>query len=308
MELAQLRSFLAVAEELHFGRAAARLHLTPSPVSRAVKDLEREIGTDLFVRQYHQVELTDAGRHLADRVATLLPEIDRLAADTLAVAGRHLEVRVGGAHLAPPDVLDDVMVRAGHALPGLRVDVVLGSSAELLDQLRHGTLDIAVVHVPVEDPALEVLEMASYGFDLAMRYDDVLADRQAISLTEITDRTVVVVSDSVQPAVMGHMRSALAAAGINRLVRQPDADVVKIVEHVRRTGSVTLTSSASGVGRRLFSGPEFAIVPLTDGPIFRVGVAWLRTRVQEPVVSRLVAAIRAHHETSTAASAASAAR
>jgi len=301
MELAQLRCFLAVAEELHFGRAAARLHLTPSPVSRAVKDLERDIGTGLFVRHYHQVELTPAGRHLANRVAALLPEIDRLGPDTLAVARRHLEVRVGGAHLAPSEVLDDVLACAGRTFPEVRVNVVVGQSTELLADLRHGTLDVAVVHVPIDDPDLDVLEMASYTIDIAMRHDDDLAERREIAVSELADRTVVLVSDSVQPVVMRWMKDWMTAAGITRLVHQPDADLVKLVEHVRRTGSVTLTGSqASGAGRRLFEGPDFALVPLANGPVVKVGAAWLRRRAEEPVVARLLAALRAHHEESGA--------
>ena len=72
MDIAQLRCFLAVAEELHFGRAAERLHLTPSPVSRAVKELERELGAQLFVRRYHDVQLTSTGNELLSRVREIV--------------------------------------------------------------------------------------------------------------------------------------------------------------------------------------------------------------------------------------------
>src|SRR5262245_1759793 len=76
VEVHQLRGF--VAEESHFGRAADRLHLTPSPVSRAVRDLERELGAELFVRRYHQVELTPLGRELLPQARDLLAGLDNL--------------------------------------------------------------------------------------------------------------------------------------------------------------------------------------------------------------------------------------
>src|SRR3954454_17226179 len=103
MDIQQLRCFLAVAEKLHFGRAAERLHMTASPVSRVVKDLERELGADLFIRGYHQIQLTPAGRELARRVPPLLAELDRLRGEVQSVAaGEDRVVRLGASHLSPP--------------------------------------------------------------------------------------------------------------------------------------------------------------------------------------------------------------
>jgi LysR family transcriptional regulator, benzoate and cis,cis-muconate-responsive activator of ben and cat genes len=76
VELRQLRYFVAVAEELHFGRAAARLHMSQSPLSRAIRDLERDLGFVLFVRTTRQVELTPAGVVLLERSRRALAEID----------------------------------------------------------------------------------------------------------------------------------------------------------------------------------------------------------------------------------------
>src|SRR5215213_4623171 len=107
MDLQQLRCFLAVAEELHFGRAAQRLHLTPSPVSRAVKDLERELGVELFVRRYHQVDLTPTGEQLVDRVRAIIDGVDSLkSAAAVAAGSSQRNVRIGGTYLAPPAVMD----------------------------------------------------------------------------------------------------------------------------------------------------------------------------------------------------------
>jgi DNA-binding transcriptional LysR family regulator len=100
VDIQQLRCFLAVAEELHFGRAAQRLHLTPSPVSRAVRDLECELGADLFVRTHHHVELTPAGRLLAVRGAAVVADFERLRHEVAAVADP--VVHLGGTYMAPP--------------------------------------------------------------------------------------------------------------------------------------------------------------------------------------------------------------
>lgn len=81
IELRQLRYFVAVAEELHFGRAADRLHMSQSPLSRAIRELERELGVVLFVRTTRRVELTRAGSLLLDRTRRALAEIDGAVAD-----------------------------------------------------------------------------------------------------------------------------------------------------------------------------------------------------------------------------------
>jgi DNA-binding transcriptional LysR family regulator len=82
IELRQLRYFVAVAEELHFGRAAERLHMSQSPLSRAIRDLERDLGVVLFVRTTRRVELTAAGTMLLERARPALAEIDGAIADT----------------------------------------------------------------------------------------------------------------------------------------------------------------------------------------------------------------------------------
>src|SRR5437016_10263768 len=86
IELRQLRYFVAVAEELHFGRAADRLHMSQSPLSRAIRELERELGLVLFVRTTRRVELTPAGSALLERARRALAEVDGAIADARRAA------------------------------------------------------------------------------------------------------------------------------------------------------------------------------------------------------------------------------
>ena len=290
MEVHQLRCFLAVARELHFGRAAERLHLTTSPVSRAVKDLERELGVALFVRGYHQVEPTPAGRRLAELAARVVADFDRLKSEVQAAAR---VVRVAGTHLAPSSILDAVVDCAEKACPEHAVDVAFAPSSELLPALVRGDLDVAVVHLPLADPGLSTIPLAAYRFHAAMRSDDPLALREEIALVELAGHTVVSIAASVQPLAMARMREELVARGITRFQELAVSDTVLVAAHVRRTGSVTLTLGlASGAASsRVFDDPAFAVVPLSDSPDFHLGLAWATARRSDAVVAAVVDAV-----------------
>ena len=294
MDIQQLRCFLAVAEELHFGRAAERLHLTASPVSRIVKELERELGAALFVRGYHRIELTPAGVELARRVPPLLAEFDRLPSEIrLVAAGEDRVVRLGGSHLSPPGILDAVVECAEKGNPGRTVEVALAPSAELLPALSRGELDAAVVHLPVDDPSTAALPLASYRFFVAMRRDDPLAARASLALADLSDRTIVSLPLTLQPLAMQRLRDDLVGRGLKRFRLLAGADPAMLAAHVRRAGDLTLTlHPETGGSSRLYDDPAFAIVPLADAPQFHLGLVWLAGRAADRVVAGVVAAVR----------------
>jgi len=150
IELRQLRYFVAVAEELHFGRAADRLHMSQSPLSRAIRELERELGVVLFVRTTRRVELTPAGALLLERARRALAEIDGAVADVrrLSRPGRDM-LRLGygpfnGA--AATDIAD--VLRAER--PDLNLRLVEEVTSDSLRRVGAHELAAAVV---MESPA-----------------------------------------------------------------------------------------------------------------------------------------------------------
>jgi DNA-binding transcriptional LysR family regulator len=281
VDVHQLRCFVTVAEELHFARAAERLHLTPSPVSRAVKDLERELGTDLFHRRYHEVQLTSAGEQLLPRARRLLTEFDTLKSEARAAASAAPDVlHVGGTHLAPPRLFDQVVEIAEKVADGRRVDVHIGSSAELLPDVESGALELALVHLPLDAPDLDSLTIARYQFMVAMRADDPLAAAGSLRLTELSDRTFAFASSKVQPVAMDRLHRHLEAAGIRRFHQLPDHNAALLASHLRNSRSVALTlAPSSGGASKVFDDPAFAVVPIEDEQLeFTVGVTWRRDR------------------------------
>ncbi|MCX5326847.1 LysR substrate-binding domain-containing protein [Streptomyces sp. NBC_00120] len=147
MELRQVRYFLTLAEECHFGRAAARLHVAQPALSQQIKQLERELGVPLFHRSTRHVELTEAGRHLTGHARSLLSEAERAQAHMAELATGHAgRVSIGFIGTATYDVLPRVARTVRARLPHITLDL-RGEllTPQLMDGLLDGTYDLAVL-------------------------------------------------------------------------------------------------------------------------------------------------------------------
>lgn len=155
MELRQLRYFLVVADELHFGRAAARLHLTQPPLTVAIRRLEGELGVQLFDRTTRRVILTPAGEAFRNRVQGAVAELDDAAGDVASVAaGLSGRIRVGFVSSASYTTVPEAIRAFRKRRP--RVELVLSplTSGEQIEKLLDGELDLGLIRDPGEIPGL----------------------------------------------------------------------------------------------------------------------------------------------------------
>jgi DNA-binding transcriptional LysR family regulator len=159
VELRQLQYFVVVAEELHFGRAAGRLHIVASAVSQQVRRLEHELGVALFDRTTRTVALTDAGRALLPHARRVLDDTAavRIAADALR-ADRAATVRLGSS-TGLATRLDAILAGFAERAPRARLELVTTTADERVRLLRDGRLDAAVLRAPGPDPALDLLPL-----------------------------------------------------------------------------------------------------------------------------------------------------
>jgi DNA-binding transcriptional LysR family regulator len=150
IDLRQLRYFVAVAEELHFGRAAERLHISQSPLSRAIRELERELGVVLFVRTTRRVELTEAGALLLERSRRALAEVDGAIAD----ARRSARADAGVVAVSYGPFCGTVASRVADTLRGQRPELAVRLEEELTPESlrRVGAHELAAA-VVTESPA-----------------------------------------------------------------------------------------------------------------------------------------------------------
>ncbi|WP_234348168.1 LysR family transcriptional regulator [Kitasatospora sp. MY 5-36] len=187
MELRTLRYFVAVAEELHFGRAATRLHMTQPPLSRAIKQLEAEVGALLFDRSPAGVSLTPVGTVLLDEARALLDHADRVRARVSSAAGAAtITVGILGNLTDPGVTRLAAAYRRRH--PGIDIRIRDTDLTDPTCGLRAALVDVALTRAPFDETALTVRTLRSDPVGVVLRADDPLAGRGRLRLAELDDR------------------------------------------------------------------------------------------------------------------------
>jgi DNA-binding transcriptional LysR family regulator len=167
--LDQARSFIAVAEELHFGRAAERLNMTQPPLSRQIQKLERSIGVELLERDNRKVSLTEAGRAFLAEARKLVVSADRapLTARRIA-AGRAGVLRIGFTAASGFSLLGPLLAEIAEGLPDVDVDLQELVTGEQVQALRDGDLDLGLARPPFDTTVLESHLLFSENLRLAV--------------------------------------------------------------------------------------------------------------------------------------------
>jgi DNA-binding transcriptional LysR family regulator len=157
VNLRRLHYFVTVAEELHFGRAAERLHIAQPPLSQQIRRLETELNVELLRRNRRRVQLTDAGRLLLERARPLLAEADRIE-DLLrqAGAGEVGRLRIGFVGTASYATLPAILRAFHERFPEVELDLEELTTGPQVAALNAGHLDVGLVRPPVEDPSLRL--------------------------------------------------------------------------------------------------------------------------------------------------------
>lgn len=187
-----LRTFLVVADELHFTRAAEALGMAQPVLTQQIQRLEAVLGTDLFVRSSRRVSLTDAGRLMAARFSALVAQVDRDLADVVRV-GQGEEGRldigvVGSALLLGPIARIESFRRL---FPRVEIGIREGSTAMLLEQLRNGEVDVVTVRDPEDEAGFASQAVLTERFVAVLPVGHALARRARLRGAEIAGEGLV---------------------------------------------------------------------------------------------------------------------
>ncbi|MFC9236344.1 LysR family transcriptional regulator [Streptomyces decoyicus] len=251
VELRTLRYFVAVAEELHFGRAAVRLHMSQPPLSRAIKQLETEVGALLFARSPAGVTLTPVGAVLLDEARALLDQADRVRVRVAAAAGAAtLTIGILGDGTDPGITKLATVFRRSH--PGIDIRIRDTDLTDPTCGLRAGLVDVALTRAPFNDTALTVCELRTDPVGAVLRADDPLARRDHLKLADLADRRWFQFPQGTDPVWQSYWNGG----------ERREGPVVRVVQECLQAVLWNSTVGLAPLGHDL---PEtLAAVPLVD--------------------------------------------
>ena len=224
MELRHLRYFVAVAEEMHFGRAAERLHIAQPPLSRQIKDLEREIGTPLFERVPRGVELTPAGQAFLPEARLTLAQAERAQRTAQRAAlGETGRLRVGFVEAATHSgILPDVLGFFRVHLPAIGLSLFELDPLRQAEAFRDGRIDLGILQGSMIESATWLREESIYAepIVLAVPGDHRLAGRSRFTLASLADESFVMFPRQTDPTLFDEIVARCRKAGFSPRVVQ----------------------------------------------------------------------------------------
>lgn len=276
-ELRHLRYFVAVAEELHFGRAARALNISQPPLSRQIQDLERNVGTQLLNRSAKSVTLTEAGRVFLAESKRILAQVYR-SVDTVrrATAGETGHLEIGFAPFFDSYLLPALR----HALATRYCEAEITfhriATEEQVRLLRNGALDAGLLMLPVENADQIAIEQLFRLPAVALVADShPLAGRTEISLRNVAQESIIDVRDEFAPTPYNHVDRVSRMCGVLLRVERYVPNLERLLEEIRETGAVALLPSCICQ----IVGNGFRCLSITErGADFTFGMAHYRDR------------------------------
>lgn len=275
MDIHHLKYFVVLSEELHFGRAAQRLHMAQPPLSQRIKDLEKELGVLLFHRRRTGVELSEPG--------ALLLEHARKVLDGVAMAQESMRrIRPGASGVlqvaVPPDTNPRALQVMVESFAAAAPDVLLSlhelTTLEQVERLRDGELDVAVVRHPLSSVGFESGPVAGKALGVVLNADHPVAQKASIGLRELQGTPLIIFPRSMAPALYDHFLQTCRDAGY-----LPAAIVHARNQHF--THGLILAGRGVHFNEEPWTGLPSGIVwrPLEGDPLsWRTSAIWLKSR------------------------------
>jgi DNA-binding transcriptional LysR family regulator len=290
VELRHLRYFVAVAEELHFRRAAERLHVAQPAVSEQIRKLEAELGVRLFDRTQRNVALTDAGAALLTQAYRVLRQAEA-AREAARSASDRPGLRIGYVPTAMQASIPRALRRLVGAMPNLQTTIEPGSGLELVDAVRAGELDAAVVSLPVPTAGVRVTPLGEQRAMAVFAVDNEHAVKPHVALERIAPERIVVLPRDADRPLYDAVLATCCAAGISpTLTEMRDGHVDRILLAVASGAGMAMLPEC--VAER-YANAGVRFVPLQgESPALTTGIVSRPHTEHLPTVALLRAASR----------------
>ena len=290
-ELRQLRYFVILAEEMHFGRAAARLHMTQPPLSQTIQGLEAALGTPLFLRTKRSVALTAAGAALlpeARRIlqqAAALPDVARRAA-----SGESGLLSLSFVSTADYSVLPPLLREFRERYPQIQIDLREATSDLQLEDLMQGRIDAGLLIPPLPDKAAGILDYMKVLDEplILCAPTGLLRRKGAVRLRDLPPLPLIIFPREISPALHDAILSCFRAAGITPAIGQQAIQMQTIVSLV--SAGMGLALVPQSVSNLMRPGVEYRALA-DPTPLVETGIAWRRDNAS-PVLKGFLELLR----------------
>ena len=276
MELRHLRYFVAVAEELHFTRAAERLGIKQPPLSLQIRQLETELGTRLFRRLTRGIELTETGTLLLDEARRILDQIERTKAAVQSRArGETGCIRVGVASATYFQPLVPAIIRAyRERYPGVLLTPQQSNTALQVAGLRSGDIDVAFIRPPIGDgEGLAILPLIEEPMLIVLPAAHSLASRGALPVAALAQETLILFQRELSPGLYDAIVAACQRAGFSPNLGQEAPQIPSIAYLVAAGFGVSIVPQSTD--RIRAEGVRY--LPIEgDGPLAPISLAYRR--------------------------------
>jgi len=289
IDLQDLAALLVLAETLHFGRAADRLHVSQPALSKRIRRMEDSIGGPLLIRGYRDVQLTEAGRLLASRSRHLIAE----ASATLALTGRAARgeaglLRIGFGIASIFGLLPEVVRRFRRAHPEVQLHLRDMSTPDQISALVSGEIDVGFIRHRATDERLRMRHVLDERLAAAVGPSSRWNTR--VGLRSLASEPFIIIARSRSASFYDHMLSVCAAAGFAPRIVQEADELFTIVSLVRAGLGVSLVPRSAALLR--LEGVRFYDLGMPEAA-WHIALAWHRDSDRVPLVQRFVEAVPA---------------
>ena len=282
MELSHIRYFVAAAEELHFGRAAKRLHITQPSLSKRVAKLEEELGVELFHRTRREVWLTEAGDAFLEGARLVLEDAQRAKEEARKAARGELgKLEVGFFSPAIYGILPEILKSYHERFPAVRVTLHEWTSVVQLERLREAKIEIGFMRAPVEEEGFLTEHVFLEPIVAALPEDHPQARREVVPPEELADDPFIMVPRHKEPNSFDRYVSICQRAGFSPKITQEVFEIHVIVGLVATGMGVAFVPGSI----RNLKRPGLVYRPLED-PEAHIGTAVVRRSARPSPVLR----------------------
>ena len=286
LELSELRSFLVLAQHLHFGEAAQALHVSQPALTKQIQKLEAKVEGPLLVRGYRRVSLTPAGEILRDRAQSLLREAEMAEEMTrLAVQGKAGSLRIGFGIASLAAGLPDLLTRFRRHFPAVQVSMRDMPTPDQIEALEQGDIDVGFVRLPVERPDLVTVPVLEERLVAAIPRG--MPYRRGLG--SLRNEPFVVIARSVSASYVDHLVRTCRAAGFSPRIVQEANELFTVLSLVRGGVGVSLVPRSAN----LMHVPNVRLLDTgLDEAKWKIGLAWRKADPLDPLVQNFIRLVR----------------